>query len=230
MSSRIGDESGRARAESLDPVVAAGGDGSVGERGSRGSPRCGGSAGTRRRWSAWGSSSSWCSPASCWWSWRRARPTRPRDAHVGAVVVALVRHRPPESRLAVAGAPRRAGVVEGRVRDRGAVHADRRRDRRARGLPPRVARRPAHAIHRSLDRAAGDPVPRRGGVDRHRRPRPARAARPRQPARHHAPALVPPVGLHRACRAWRHAGAARAGVRRRRAASARRTRGSSCAT
>ena len=143
--------------------------------------------------------------------------TDPARDDIGPVVVALVRHRPGQPRLAVARAARWPGVVEGRARDRGALDADRRGDRRARGLLPRLARQPAHAVHRSVDRAARDPVPRGRGVDRHRRPRPARHSRSRQPARHHAAALVAAVGLDRARRARRHARAPRAGVRRRRA-------------
>ncbi len=115
----------------------------------------------------------------------------------------------------LAGAPRRPDLVEGRARRGVALDADRRGHRRAGRLLPGLARRPAHALHRPLDRAAGAAVPRGGGVDRHRRPRPARVARSRGPARHHAAPVVPAVGFDRACRARRDPGAARARVRRR---------------
>ena len=175
---------------------------------------------TFRRWSALGLSRvHGRSPAS---SARavRAEPDRaaPPGAIGGPVVGPLVRHRRVGPRLVVARPARRAGVAAGRVRRRDPVDRHRRGDRVARGLLPRLARR---LLMRFTDLWIALPALPLLAVAVSigtRRPRAARHARPRWPARHHAAAVAAAVGLDRARRARRDVVAPRARVRRRRAA------------
>ena len=148
----------------------------------------------------------------------RAEPHRaaPPRTTGGADLVALVRHRRVEPRLALARPPWWADLPAGGVRRGDPVDDHRRGDRVTRRLLPRLARQPADAVHRPVDRASGAADPRGSRVDRHRRSRAVRDARHGRPARDHAPAVAAALGIDRTGGARRDVVAARARVHRRR--------------
>ena len=188
MSMRIGDESGRARAEAIDPTLLAPVRSGRPQEGSEWRARVasvpppharhGRARGARR-------SCSWPASWACTSRRTRTRSTcsnRRRDRRAAHWFGTDELSRD----IVVAGAPRRPDLVEGRARRGVALHTHRRGDRRVGRLLPRLARRPAHALHRPLDRAACVAVPRGGGVDRHRSTS-ARSARSTSAARSASP-------------------------------------------
>ena len=169
MSMRMGDETARARAEAIDPILLASEAVPTGGGGPVAAARCGGSGGTSSAMIALGflvfmvlacfvGAHFAPSPTEqhlaeqpagpSWAHWfgtdELSRDSLSRVLHGGQISLRVA--------FGVAILSTVIGVVIGV----------------ARRLLPRLARRPAHAVHRSLDRASRAADPRGGGVDRHR--------------------------------------------------------------